>query len=233
MSDRLPDSPPPASDLKAAGSAPEGGAEDAPKALDLEALEEELEVSRREAAEARDAARRAQADLANVRRRASEERSTLRSRALEDVCRGLLPVLDDLERAAGEVLRAAAVEGEQQTSGARPLTALGDGVRLVLRRFEETLSRQGLEEIEALGAPFDPRLHEALQQVDAAPGQRDGDVVTVFRRGYLLDGRVIRPAQVIVATGEPASDEEVADDGDAAPDRAGREDEGQPEPLSV
>ena len=93
---------------------------------------------------------------------------------------------------------------------------LHEGIRLVLlRRFQDTLKRQGLLEIEADGAPFDPRLHEAVQEIPAGPGQREGDVTEVLRRGYLLDGRVIRPATVIVAGAppEPADRPEETDDG--------------------
>lgn len=169
-----------------------------------EALEAELAAALTEAADAKDVARRARADLANVRRRAEEERSRFRSLAVEEVCRGFLPILDDLGRAAGEVKRVTPADGDGGPDDAsRALLAMGEGVRLVLRRFEETLARQGLVEIGALGQPFDPRVHEALQRVPAAPGQEDGEVVEVYLRGYLLDGRVVRPAQVIVADGPP------------------------------
>ena len=169
-------------------SPPEAADSAPPEAPDSEtsadaALRAELETALQEAADAKDVARRAQADLVNVRRRAEEERGRYRSLAIEEVCRRLLPILDDLGRAAGEARR---VES-------------GEGVRLVLQRFEETLARQGLVEIRAQGQPFDPRLHQALQRVPAGPQQQDGDVAEVYLRGYLLDGRVVRPAQVIVA----------------------------------
>ena len=176
-------------------------------------LRADLEAALADAADAKDIARRAQADLANVRRRAQEERSRFRSLAVEQVCRRLLPILDDLGRAAGEARRVAPGESDPTAADAPALAALGDGVRLVLRRFEETLAEQGLVEIEALGQPFDPRVHEALQRLPATAEQQDGEVVAVYLRGYLLDGRVVRPAQVIVA-------EEFA-----APESSGEEEE--------
>ncbi len=196
------------------------GAEPAPELSEpdpIEVLREELEGVRREAAEAKDVARRAQADLLNVQRRARDERSRFRSRALEDVCSGFLPVLDDLGRAVEEASRTLdAAPNESEAAERASLQALSDGVRLVLRRFEDTLTRLGLSEIDALGAPFDPRLHEALQQVPAGPGQADGEVVSVVRRGYLLDGRAIRPTQVVVAVGAPDAEDDAAGDADGA-----------------
>ena len=186
----------------------------------IEELQSRIAALHRELTEAKDLARRAQADLANVRRRARNERAEFRSRATEEVCSALLPVLDDLHRAALEVQRT--TERWDGSGGEDPagnvVRGLQKGLDLVLRRFQDTLKRQGLVEIEADGAPFDPRLHEAVQETPAGPGQREGDVAEVLRRGYLLDGRVIRPATVTVAGAppEPAEDppgtEEDADD---------------------
>ena len=171
----------------------------------IEELQSRIAVLSQELADAKDLARRAQADLANVRRRARNERAEFRSRATEEICSALLPVLDDLHRAALEVEKT--TERWDGNGGHDPagnvVRGLSEGIRLVLRRFQDTLKRQGLLEIEADGAPFDPRVHEAVQEIPAGPGQREGDVIQVLRRGYLLDGRVIRPATVIVAGASP------------------------------
>ena len=176
----------------------------------IETLQSRVTALQNEAAVAKDLARRAQADLANVRRRSQNERSEFRSRATEEICSALLPVLDDLHRAVAEVGK---TTGRwQEDSGKDPaetpvktvVRGLDEGIRLVLRRFQDVLKRQGLVEIEAAGAPFDPRLHEAVQETPAGPGQREGDVVEVLRRGYVLDGRVIRPSTVIVASAASA-----------------------------
>ena len=210
------------------GSGESSGAADRPAAPAPEASESQIAALRQEAADAKDLARRAQADLANVRRRARNERAEFRSRAIEEIAGALLPVLDDLHRAVAEVGKVrdrwtnqdgAGPEETPETGAAGDLAGnlsanpavsvvqgLHEGVRLVLRRFQDTFSRQGLREVEALGAGFDPRLHEAVQETPARAGQRDGEVVAVLQRGYLLDGRVIRPATVVVATGSPETE---------------------------
>lgn len=168
-------------------------------------LQGRIAALNQELTDAKDLARRAQADLANVRRRARNERAEFRSRATEEVCFALLPVLDDLQRAALEVEKTTERwdgDGGEDPAG-NVVRGLHEGLRLVLRRFQDTLKRQGLLEIEADGAAFDPRLHEAVQETPAGPGQREGDVAEVLSRGYLLDGRVIRPATVIVAGAPP------------------------------
>ena len=208
--------PEPLVEAPGANGAADGDSADSPETEELSGLEElqdRIAVLSQELTDAKDLARRAQADLANVRRRARNERAEFRSRATEEVCSALLPVLDDLHRAALEVEKTTGRfdgEGGQDPAG-NVVRGLSEGIRLVLRRFQDTLKRQGLLEIEAAGAPFDPRLHEAVQEIPAGPGQREGDVTEVLRRGYLLDGRVIRPATVIVA-GASAEPAEVAEE---------------------
>ena len=211
----------------------------------IEELQSRIATLNQELTGAKDLARRAQADLANVRRRARNERAEFRSRATEEVCSALLPVLDDLHRAALEVEKT--TERWDGNGGEDPagnvVRGLHEGIRLVLRRFQDTLKRQGLLEIEADGAPFDPRLHEAVQEIPAGPGQREGDVTEVLQRGYLLDGRVIRPATVIVAGAppEPADTSEGTeadgDDGDGPGNEGPAEGPAPPgsgaEPLSA
>lgn len=201
------------------------------EAADLEELRRQIYELNDANSQIKDLARRLQADLANMRRRVETERQNLKSRLVEEVCGHFLPVLDDLKRAADEAARQAddgapAEAAEEPGAAARADEALRTGVRLVLRRFEETLARQGLVEIEALGRPFDPRQHEAVHQLPAAPGQQADEVVEVFRRGYVLDGRVIRPASVVVAVGPPPEEtapKETTSD-DAAPEEAGKTD---------
>lgn len=185
---------------------------------DIEELRRQIYELNDANSQIKDLARRLQADLANMRRRVETERQNLKSRLTEEICRHFLPVLDDLQRAAAEAAR----QGDEDAAGDGPGEAgaaaaadeaLRTGVRLVLRRFEEALAGQRLVEIEALGRPFDPRQHEAVHQLPAEAGQQDQEVVEVFRRGYTLDGRVIRPASVVVATGPPP--EEPAPEGTA------------------
>ncbi len=177
-------------------------------------IRDALDRAEREAAAAKDLARRAQADLANVQRRARTERQAVRSRLLGEIGSGFLAVLDDLERAVAEVERHATDSADAASD------AVATGVRLVLRRFEETLGQHGFTEVKALGESFDPAVHEAAQQAPLESGQQDGEVIAVFRRGYLLEGRLVRPATVVVAveppSGAPAPDEAPAENGSAA-----------------
>jgi len=220
--------PEPLVEASGANGAADGDSAGLPETEELSGIEElqsRIAVLSQELTDAKDLARRAQADLANVRRRARNERAEFRSRATEEVCSALLPVLDDLHRAALEVDKTTERwdgDGGDDPAG-NVVRGLSEGIRLVLRRFQDTLKRQGLLEIEADGAPFDPRVHEAVQEIPAGPGQREGDVTEVLRRGYLLDGRVIRPATVIVAgaSPEPAEVSEGAEEDGSDPAEEG------------
>jgi molecular chaperone GrpE len=130
---------------------------------------------------------RAEADLQNFRRRAQRDVEEARQSANE---RGLLATieqLDDLDRALAAARDAGATEGWTQ------------GVELVAQRMREHLVRQGVTEIPAQGAPFDPTVHEALLEVDPPAGVAPGHVVEVARKGYQIQGRPLRPARVVVA----------------------------------
>ena len=131
---------------------------------------------------------RLQAEFENYRKRQQRDREELDRRAKERVLGDLPGIVDNLERA----LQHAGV------AGAAPET-LARGVELVCKQLQEVLTRFGAEPIPALGAMFDPRLHEAMVRVVTDGAPPDGTVVEEFRRGYLLDGKVLRPALVAVA----------------------------------
>lgn len=140
-----------------------------------------------ELSEARDRWLRAEAEIQNVRRRAAREREELR-RELED--QWLLEaaaVLDDLERG----LAAARATGAPE--------AWTRGFELSGQRLCELLERYGVTAVEPLGQPFDPRLHEALLEVDGTPETPPGTVAQVVSRGYARSGRSLRAARVAVA----------------------------------
>ena len=129
---------------------------------------------------------RAEAEVQNVRRRAAREREELR-RELED--QWLLEaaaVLDDLERG----LVAARASGAPE--------AWTRGFELSGQRLRELLERYGVTAVEPVGQPFDPRLHEALLEVDGTPGIAPGTVAEVVSRGYARNGRSLRAARVAV-----------------------------------
>ncbi|MBM4415132.1 MAG: nucleotide exchange factor GrpE [Chloroflexi bacterium] len=148
---------------------------------DAAALEAELEQLRAQYL-------RAAADYQNLRRRSEEERQEWTRYSFAALVVNYLPVLDDLERALASV--------DAEIAGHRWV----EGVRMVERKFRATLEASGVRPLPAEGQPFDPSVHEA---VTFAPGP-EGHVVAVLQPGYAIDGRVLRPARVVVGQGEPA-----------------------------
>ncbi|MBI4705579.1 MAG: nucleotide exchange factor GrpE, partial [Deltaproteobacteria bacterium] len=134
---------------------------------------------------------RVAADFENYRRRSAREIELARRRGQQHVLRELLPVLDNLERAAAHVGTAA------------DLDSLATGVRLVREQFVAALGRLGVERIRTEGQPFDPTLHESIQQIESAEHPA-GTVVVEAVGGYRLDGELLRPALVVVSKGPPA-----------------------------
>ncbi len=132
------------------------------------------------------------AEFDNYRKRMGREREALVAFANEKILRAILPTLDNLERAMG------------QGASAGSSDSLLAGVRLTYETFLQELSKFGVEPIVAAGVPFDPALHEAIAMVPAADVP-EGTVVAEARRGYLLHGRLLRPAQVTVAKGGAGS----------------------------
>jgi molecular chaperone GrpE len=157
-------------------------------------LEAELEQARTEAAQHLDTALRLQAEFDNYRKRVARERVDLTSRAAERVVEELLPVLDNLERAIDHTL-----EGGE-------LDQLLKGVEMVHQQVVDVFTKEGVEIVDPFGEPFDPLVHQAVgteEDVDVP----DQTCVKVLQRGYLLGGRVVRPAMVIVSHGGPARKE--------------------------
>ena len=173
---------------------PNGESAEAPVEQDaLEALQAELAEMREKADEYLKLAQRTQADFVNYRRRVEDERAQQAREATLGLIQRLLPILDDFERAL------AAASPQDLESG------WGQGVGLVERNLRGLLSAEGVDRIEALGAEFDPRLHEAVGQAPSAD-VAEGHVLQVVRTGYRKGDRVVRPAQVIVAAALPATD---------------------------
>jgi molecular chaperone GrpE len=161
-------------------------AETAPEADDLETLRAELAEITQKADEYLRLAQRTQADFINYRRRMDDERQQQQQTATLGFIQRLLPVLDDFERA----LANASPEDLE--------SSWGKGVLLVERNLRGILAAEDVQRIDAEGAEFDPREHEALGQ-EPSPTVPTGHVVHVVRPGYRKGERVIRPAQVIVA----------------------------------
>lgn len=124
------------------------------------------------------------AEFDNYRKRVDRERRDLVDAAASDIVRDLLPVIDDFDRA----LAAPASTGD----------ALRRGVELIHRRLLDVLRARGVEPFESVGDLFDPAWHEAVA-TEPVGARRDGEIVSELRRGYRLNGRLLRPAQVKVA----------------------------------
>jgi molecular chaperone GrpE len=150
-------------------------------------LDETLVQLRDEAAAAKDLAMRAQAEAQNVKRRAEQEVEKARKFALEQFTRELLPVVDNLERA----LEAAAGGGE----GTRPIA---EGVELTLKSFRDVMAKFNIEPVDPQGEPFDPNLHQAMSTVENNEVEPNS-VIAVIQKGYTLNGRLMRPAMVMVS----------------------------------
>jgi molecular chaperone GrpE len=141
-------------------------------------------------AEQRDTVLRAQAEIQNMRRRCEADVEKAHKYALDRFSADLLPVVDNLERA----LAAVTEQMDDQTK------ALCEGVELTLKGFLEILAKFNIQQIAPQGEPFDPQLHQAVASVPN-PQVEPNTVIEVMQKGYSLNGRVIRPAMVVVAKG--------------------------------
>ena len=157
-----------------------------PEANGEQRLQALLDEAEREKAQFKALAQRAQADLINYRKRAEEERQELVGNAGAQLLLRVLPVLDDVERALAHA------------GGEAPPSENGwlDGFRLIERKLQGILAAEGLQRIEAEGA-FNPFEHEVVGQLDVA-GRGEGEILEVTRQGYRMNGKVLRPAQVVV-----------------------------------
>ena len=165
-------------------AAGEAGAQDAAPAEGEQEAVARLEA---EVIEARDQALRAQADAQNAARRAEQEVEKARKFALEGFAKELLPVVDNLERA----LEAASGDDEA-------VKAIAEGVDLTLKSFQGALGKFHIEALDPLGEPFDPNLHQAMSMVENGDVEPN-TVIAVMMKGYTLNGRLLRPAMVMVS----------------------------------
>ena len=150
-------------------------------------LEAELAAAKRGVEEMRDAMLRARADLDNARRRFEREKEESTKYAAEKALKSLVPVVDDLDLTLANL--PADVDNK-----------LAEGVRLVHRKFLQSLEAQGAKSFSPLGERFDPAAHEALMEMPSAE-HPEGHVAQVFQRGWNLNDRLLRPAKVIISKG--------------------------------
>jgi molecular chaperone GrpE len=152
-------------------------------------LEDQLAAAKAEVAAHYDRYMRAAADHENFRKRVAREKDELRQYAAGRVLEDLLPVLDNL----GLGLAAAKQPNAE-------LKALAGGVEMVLTQLKTALAGHGLTEINPVGQAFDAHQHEAISQQPSTEVP-EGSVITVVRTGYALNGRLLRPASVVVSSG--------------------------------
>lgn len=162
----------------------EAPAEPMSAALDL--LQAEIDKLREELALAKENTLRAQAEMQNVRRRAEQDVEKAHKYAVDRFAADIISVADNLERALITVDR---LDEKQK--------ALIEGVDLTLKSLLDTLGRHGIQQLDPQGLPFDPQLHEAIAMVPS-PAHPANQVLEVMQRGYTLNGRLLRPARVVV-----------------------------------
>lgn len=154
----------------------------------VETLMEEVAVLQAKVTDQTESVLRSQAEVQNIRRRAERDVENAHKFALDKFSSDLLPVIDSLERA----LEAA------DSLDAESVKAMRDGVELTLKMFVDTLGKHGIEQVNPMGEPFNPEYHQAMSMVPN-PDMEPNSVMAVMQKGYVLKGRLVRPAMVVVS----------------------------------
>ncbi len=159
------------------------------QSTDLLVYKEKTEKLQKQLEETNEKFLRLFSEFDNYRKRVAKERAELTKTASESVITAMLPVLDDLERA--NTIDVA--DGEQETQAKK------EGISLILNKFKSILRQKGVEEIAATGEDFNTDYHDAITHIPAENKEKKGKVVEEIKKGYTLNGKVIRYASVIVA----------------------------------
>jgi molecular chaperone GrpE len=173
-------------ELKAAAESEAAEAADEAQAGELS----ETEALQAQVQEFQEQMLRAQAEMQNVRRRAEMDAEKAHKFALEKFVKELLPVADSLEKAVEST------EGHE--SAGELVASIREGVEMTLSLFMNSLKKFNVAQLNPVGEPFDPQLHEAMSMVPA-PDAEPNSVVAVVQKGYTLNERLVRPAMVVVA----------------------------------
>jgi molecular chaperone GrpE len=153
---------------------------------ETEELKKKLEEKEKEAKEHYDRLLRMAADFENYKKRAVREKEEWTKFANEDLIKGILPFIDNLERA---------VNHSEKTEDFQSLV---EGIKLTVQQLLQTLNKFGVSPIESLGKPFNPAVHQAMLLVESDQHEPN-QVVEEFQKGYLLNDRLLRPATVSVS----------------------------------
>ncbi|MGH8474562.1 MAG: nucleotide exchange factor GrpE [Methylococcales bacterium] len=157
--------------------------------VSIELLTSQLEDARKEARDNWEQLLRARADLDNLRRRSQKELQDAHKFAAEKFARELLPVLDSLELG---------FEAANSDSGASDIKKLREGVELTLLQFKSVMEKFNIETLAPMGEAFNPQRHQAMM-IEVKPDVEPNTIIRVFQKGYLLNGRLLRPALVVVS----------------------------------
>lgn len=166
--------------------------------LDIAALQAEIEQLQQQLNDAKDQTLRTAAEAQNVRRRAEKDVENAHKYALEKFASSLLPVADNLARSLDVA--------DRENEALKPLI---EGVELTSKTLLDALKRFQVEQVDPLGAPFDPQFHEAVASVES-PAAEPNSVLQVMQKGYTLNGRLLRAAMVVVSKGTPKKIDETA-----------------------
>ena len=166
--------------------------EEAKELSPLEQLEEQVRLKDEEILKQKDTFLREKAELDNFKKRLTKEKEDFAQFANERLLKELLQIEDNLERA---------MEAPNAT-----LESLKEGVEMIQKQFKDFLKNQKVEVIEAFGKPFDPNLHEVLNQQESEEHE-ENTVIEEYSKGFTLNGRILRPAKVVIAK-KPAEKEE-------------------------
>lgn len=161
-----------------------------------------LALAQQEAEDYKDRWLRLAAEFDNYKKRVARDYETVVSSAAEGLIRELLPTLDAVGRALDHI-----DDGDADSEGYQ------EGVKMIMEQFPKVLEARGLKEIEALGQPFDPHVHEALMQMPSE-SHSPGTVSEVVERGYMLGDKVLRPSKVVVSLGPAQTDGKTGPAGD-------------------
>jgi len=159
---------------------------DAGEISEIALLQQERDILARAASERLELAQRTQAEMDNLRKRTLRDIENAHKYALEKFITELLPVLDSLEL------------GIQASLATTDITTLREGMHLTLKKFSDSLEKFGALVINPEGEKFNPEKHDAVSMT-TAEGVEPGTVITVLQKGYELNGRLVRPAIVVVA----------------------------------
>ena len=173
-----------------AADAEDGNAESDGQTIELTPLF----LAREEAEMYKERWMRLAAEFDNYKKRRAREFELLAASASEEVIRDLLPILDGVDRALAH-----GENGDTESEGFR------EGVKMIMEQFPRVLANRNLNEIETVGRPFDPTVHEALMQMPSETHDA-GIVADVIEKGYRLGDKVLRPAKVVVSRGKARSD---------------------------